>query len=225
MHRDPETGQFVAGSTMHSDVERFRDYEFLHVHNRYDVDAADLPGAFAIQEEDIVSVDFSDILDRDERADLVALQIHSLQASVPGTSSAESALNARWELGIGAGSLMVTSGDVDSSSNDAGSSGVVDINEWAADSPDVLYFASWVSEGGYADSTNGLGGGPDQPVISDQVHYPREFGACPIFDERDEISESFLLTDQGGADISDSLIILDASYSLVFGVSEEQTRR
>jgi hypothetical protein len=214
-HRDPETGRFVADS----DVDRFTDYEFQHIANQYVVDAADLPGAFPIEESDLNIVDMDDLLHRDERADLVALNVHSIQATVPGTSSAESALLVRWELTLGAGDEMVLSEDAQIDTN-TGSSGVIDKASWDSDSPDILYSAHWVAEGGYADSTNGLGGGPDQPVITDSVHYPREFGACPDLDERDDISESILLADRGGADISDSLIQINVVYSLVFAVHE-----
>jgi len=217
VHRDPDTGQYVAGS---HGVDRFGDYEFQHIANQYKIDAADVPGAFAVQESDINVVEMDDLLHRDERADLVALDVHSLQASVPGTSSAESALIARWELGLGAGDELILPED-QQADDDTGSSGVVDKRSWDSDSPDVLYDAHWIAEGGYADTSSGLGGGPDQPIITDSVHYPREFGACPDLDQRDEITESFFLSDRGGADISDSLVELRAAYSLVFAVHEE----
>jgi hypothetical protein len=224
IRRDPETGQFVSYETGHTfAVERFRDYEFVHVRTRYDVDAADLPGAFPITEEDIHVTELEDVLDRDERADLVAFNLHSLQATVPGTSSAENSLQARWELSLGTGSEMVTNSDEDFTA-DTGDSGVVDKAEVDSDNPDILYFAQWTAEGGFGDSTNGLGAGPDAPVLEDNVHYPREFGACPGLDERDDITESFRLVDMGSADISDSLIMLTASYTLVFAVEERERR-
>lgn len=220
VHRDPETGQFTSGTGM-AMAERFTDYEFQHVQSEYRVPAADLPGAFPIDEEDLVTVELDDVLHRDERADLVAVRVHSLQASIPGTASAETGLDVSWELSLGAGSEMIVGSDKDFTADDAGTSGVMNIDQWQSDSPDVLAFYSWIAEGGFADSTNGLGGGPDQPVITDDVHYPAEYGTCPELDDRDEITESLTLNDTGSADISDSLVIVEASYSLVFAVHEE----
>lgn len=219
VYRDPETGQYVSDDgTMPA---RYDDYEFQHIHSRYTVPADELPGAFPLTETDITATNLDDVLDRHERAELVTLQVHSLQASVPGTSSAESALGARFELRAGVGDELIQTDDRTTTAN-AGESGVVTAENWDSDSPDALYFASWVAEGGFADSTNGLGGGPDQTVLSETVHYPREFGACPEFDDRDDITESFRLADLGGADISDSLIVLDVSYTLVFAVHEDR---
>lgn len=210
--RDPETGQFT---TMDHGPERYNDYEQLHISSQYTVNAGDLPGAFPITETDINVVEFSDLLDRDERADLVMIQVHSIQASVPGTSSAESALKAGFELSLGPGSEMLETSDSSTETQ-----GVVDARYWDSDSPDVLYFANWVAEGGFADSTNGLGGGPDAPIQNDDVHFVKDFGTCPSLDDRDEITESIRLADVGGADISDSLIQVQVSYSLVFNVHE-----
>jgi len=214
-HRDPETGQFVAGTG----ATHFDDYEFVHVNSQYSVSSGDLPDAFPIEESDIREISLDDIMDRDERADLVAIVIHALQASVPGTTSAEAALEARWELHAGVGDEMILPGDGDFDV-DSGSSDVVDIFAWHSDSADVLYHANWEAEGGFADSTNGLGGGPDAPVLDQTVNYPREYGSCPTFDDRDEITESFFLEDTGGAGISDSLVRLKASYTLVFAVRD-----
>jgi hypothetical protein len=200
---------------MHS----FDEHEFKHVRSSFNVDASDLPGAFPIDESDIRVIGLEDIMDRDERADLVAVQVHGLQASVPGTSSAESALLVRWELRAGPGDELIATNDSDFTDN-SGESGVVDTNFWTSDSPDALFFASWVAEGGFADTSSGLGGGPDQPVIESERNFPRELGSCPEFDDRDEITESLYLNDLGGADISDSSIFLEASYSLVFAVRD-----
>lgn len=218
-HRDPETGQFVAGSG----GSHWDDYEFVHMNTKYKIDAGDLPGAFPINESDIRSTSLDDLLDRDERADLVAIQVHGLQASVPGTSSAESALQVGWELHAGVGDEMILGPDGDFTGN-TGDSEVIDKTEWQSDSPDVLYFAAWTAEGGFADSTNGLGGGPDQPVLDQDLNMPREYGSCPTFDDRDEITESFYMDDAGSADISDSLVHLRASYTLVFRVHDRDER-
>lgn len=217
VHRDPETGQYVADDGMK--MAHYADYVFQHVHSEYQVPAGDLPGAFPIQESDIRVIPLDDLLDRQERADLVAIQIHALQASVPGTSSAESGLEARFELRAGVGDELVLNEDRNTGT-DQGSSGVVDTRFWDSDSPDVLYFADWTAEGGFGDSTNGLGAGPDQPVLDADIHFPRDFGSCPQFDDRDEITESFYLDDLGGADISDSLVRLDISYTLIFSVHD-----
>lgn len=214
--RDPETGQFQSVSGQDA---RFSDFEFKHIHSRYDVDAADLPGAFTVNEGDINSLPLDDVLHRDQRADLIMLNLHSLQAAVDGTASAENALEASWELRIGDGDAMVLNEDrtID---NDIGSSGVVDRHFWESEDPDILYFANWTAEGGYGDSTNGLGAGPDAPVLADQIHYPAEFGTCPELDRRDDITESIRFDDVGGADISDSIIHLRAAYTLVFNVRD-----
>jgi hypothetical protein len=216
--RDPETGRFVSSEAGH--IERFRDFMFQHVHNSYSVSAGDVPGSFPIEESDISTIEMDDLLHRDERADLVRLNIHALQSSVPGTSSAESALETRFELTLGAGDEMVLTED-QTVDNNTGSSGVVDRIQAVSDNPDVLWFGQWTAEGGFADTSSGPGGGPDQPVITDEIDYPRDFGACPTLDHRDEITESFQLDDEGSADISDSLVNLDVSYSLVFAVYEE----
>jgi hypothetical protein len=221
VHRDPETGLFVSDD--HS-VDRYSDFEHQHVHSSYDVDAADLPGAFPIQESDIRVVDLDDLLDRNERADLIMLEIHGIQASVPGTTTTEAALRAAIEIGIGAGDRMILAEDRDDST-DTGSSGVVDRNLWESDSPDTLYFAEWISEGSFGDTANGVGAGADAPVLEDETHFPRDYGTCPEFDERDEITESIVLDEVGGAGIDDSLIELNVSYSLVFAIEELEPRR
>lgn len=220
--RDPDTGQFQSVKSG-AGVDRFRDYEFVHVKNEYVVPAADLPGAFPVEVSDITTVEMDDVLDRDERADLVALNLHALQASVPGTTSAEASLNAGWELTLGAGDEMVLEEDQATEIDADGT--VVNAHRAKSDNPDILYHAFWNAEGGFADSTNGLGGGPDAPIITDNVHYPRDYGACPDLDERDELTESIHLDDEGGADISDSLINLDVSYTVVFAVEELDRRR
>jgi len=217
IQRDPETGQFVSSSTGH--VQRFRDYEFQHVHSEYDIDASDLPGSLPLEEPDIRVLSMDDLLHRDERADLVALNLHSLQASIPGTSTAESTLKVLWELSTGAGARLVEVGDANFTA-DTGVSGAIDSQFWDSDDPDILYFADWNAEAGFSDTGNSVAAGPDAPVLEDQVHFPREFGACPEFDERDEITESFRLESPGDADISDSLINLQAAYSLVFAVHD-----
>jgi len=214
VHRDPETGQFTGDlHGMHS----FDDYEFEHVLSRYDVDAEDLPGAFPIQQSDIRTIRLDDLLDRDERADLVAVQVHGLQASVPGTSSAESSLFTRYEIRAGAGDELISLEDENFTDDGAG---VVDTAYHGTDSRDVLFAAAWIAEGGYADSSNSIGAGPDQPVLQAERHYPRELGSCPVFDDRDEITESIYLDDVGSADISDSLIRVTSSYTLVFGIHD-----
>lgn len=223
VHRDPETGQFVS-SGGHQLAQSYRDYEFKHVRSHYDVDAADLPGAFPIEEEAIRTVSLDDCLHRDELADLVMLNIHALQASVPGTASAENSLEARWELSLDHSSEMVLGTDQDTGT-DGGDSGVIDTAFSESDNPDILFFGEWSAEGGYADSTNQLGGGPDAPLIQNQLNYPAEFGVCPRLDDRDEVVESFRFQDQGGADISDSLIQLSAAYTLVFAVEEADHHR
>jgi len=216
--RDPDTGQFVSGSHGFA-AERYTDFEYVHNQSIYDIDAEDLPGSFPVVETDINVVDLDDIMDRHERANLVMLRLNALQASVPGTSSAESALETRYELGVGAGSEMVENADTQFDQN-VGSSGAVDRRIAESDSADVLFHASWIAEGSFADSASGLGGGPDTPVMSESVHYPNEFGVCPAFDDRDEITESFRFTDVGSADISDSVINLETNWTLVFGITE-----
>lgn len=224
VHRDPETGQFVSGPASHSQIERFSDYEFVHVHNEYNIDASDLPGSLPVLEENAAVIDLDSVLDRDELADLIMLDVHGIQASIPGTSSAESSLRASLEIGVGTGSRMLSSQDRDDAENDSGSSGVLDFAKWSSDSPDVLWFADWNAEASFADSSSGLGGASDAPVLDGRMHFPREFGACPAFDERDEISESFKFSSVGSADISDSLIRLTTAYSLVFAVEEREHR-
>lgn len=220
-HRDPETGQFVSGAGRPTS---YRDYEFKHVRSHYDVDAGDLPGAFPIEEEAIRTVDLDDCLHRDELADLVLLNIHALQASIPGTSSAESSLEARWELSLDHSSEMVLETDQDTGT-DGGDSGVIDTAFAEADNPDILFFGEWSAEGSFADSAGGLGGGPDAPLIQSQIDFPATFGACPRLDDRDEVVESFRFNDQGSADISDSLIQLSVAYTLVFAVEEGDRHR
>lgn len=214
-HRDPETGQYVSGAR----ATHWDDYEFVHVSSEYGVSASDLPGSFPIAESDIRSVSLDDIMDRDERADLVAVFVHALQASVTGTSSAESSLETHWELHAGVGDELVLRDDRDYTA-DTGSSGVVSTSFWESDSPDPLYHAHWVSEASFADSSSGVGGGADAPVLSEALNYPREFGSCPTFDDRDEITESLFLANPGSANIDDSQIDVYASYTLVFGVHE-----
>lgn len=219
VYRDPETGQFVSGTDGAS--RDYRDYEFQHIRTEWNVDAADLPGAFPIVEEDIHVVDMEDLLHRDERAELVGVFLHALQAVIPGTTTAEASIRAEFELGIGQGSKLLENNDRDDYRGSAGESGVANISTWANDDPDVLYHAGWWAEGGFGDSTNGMGAGPDQPVLQETTHFPRDFGACPSLDERDEISESWKVTNPTGADVSDSEIGLLAAYSLVFAVEEE----
>jgi hypothetical protein len=138
---------------------------------------------------------------------------------VPGTSSAESALACRWELHAGAGSATVE--DVDSETRrNIGSDDALNVESWESDSQDVLYHAHWVAEGSFADTSSGLGGGPDQPALDQDINYPREYGSCPTFDDRDEVTESIHLDQLGGADISDSLVSVSASYTLVFRVHD-----
>lgn len=212
--RDPDTGQFVSQETGH--VGRFRDYTFQHVKSQYRVSAGDLPGAFPISEEDIRTTELDDILHRGERAELVALQLHHLYAAVPGTSSAEGNIEAMFELSTGTGSQMVTLED-----RDSGSVGDVTTLHWVSDDPDILYFASIYGENSFADTASGIGGGADTGSLGPEtVHYPREFGACPDFDERDEISESWRVNVPGAAEPTDSLIEWGADYSLVFAVEE-----
>jgi len=215
MHRDPETGQFMAGGTAH----HYDDYEFQHVHSRYTVPASELPGAFPIAESDINSTNLDDLLDREERAELVAVLVHSLQAAVPGTSSAESVIEGRFELRAGVGDELILTEDRERDT-DEGSSGVVDRQIWESDSPDMLYSASLFAEGGFSDTGNSVAAGPDAPVLDQSIHFPRDFGACPEFDDRDEITESFFLSNPGSGDISDSFIAIQASYSLVFAVHD-----
>jgi len=213
--RGPD-GQFLS----HDEVVDYRDFEFQHVSNKYSIAADELPAAFPILEEDITAVKLDDLLHREERADLVAVMVHTLQGSVSGTSSAESALEVNWELNIGNGSNLTLENDRDTTDN-AGNSGVVTIESAESDDPNTLYHGAWVAEGGFSDTATGVAAGPDQAVIDADVHYPRDYGACPRLDDRDEITESFHLNFIGGADITDSRVELRVSYTLVFAVHDD----
>jgi hypothetical protein len=217
VHRDPQTGQFIAGGS----PAHYDDFEFQHVHSRYAVPASELPGAFPIAESDINSTDLDDLLDRDERAELVAVLVHSLQAAVPGTSSAESVIEGRFELRAGVGDELILPEDRDRDT-DAGSSSAIDRRIWDSDSPDMLYSASLFAEGGFSDTGNSVAAGPDAPVLDQSIHFPRDFGACPEFDDRDSITESVFVSNPGSGDISDSFITIQASYTLVFAVHERE---
>jgi hypothetical protein len=199
----------------------FDDYEFVSGRTRFKVNASDLPGSLPIQEDDIRELSLNDVLDRHERADLVAVIVHDLQASVPGTASAECPIEAGWELHAGVGSSMILGDDAETTTG-AGESGVVDYGAAESDSPDVLAFARWVAEGGFNDSGN-TAAGPDQPVINHDINYPRDYGSCPTFDDRDTVTESIYLGNVGSADVSDSLILLISAYTLVFAVHERDS--
>lgn len=215
VYRDPETGLFQSGD---DDDYDYRDYEFQHVHSQYEVPADELPAALPIEESDIRSTNLDDLLDRNERADLVAVVVHSLQAAGTGTFSEETSLEARFELRAGVGSELVTAED--GNDEQVGDEDVVNATFWESDSPDVLYHAAWYSSAGFNDTAGGTGAGSDQPVLDQDVHFPREFGSCPQFDDRDEITESIYLNDTESAVADDGEIALEASYTLVFAVHD-----
>jgi hypothetical protein len=91
---------------------------------------------------------------------------------------------------------------------------------WQSDDPGILYHAGWIAEGSFSDTGNSVAGGADAPVLDQDSHYPRDYAACPRYDDRDEITESFRLRNPGSTPIEDSLIKLEVAYSLVFLVHE-----
>lgn len=195
----------------------FHDLEVQHQNHRYEVEAADLPGSFPILEESIVDFEPANGLERREVAELLAIWVRGIQATVPGTTSAEAALNASYELSLDDGEENV-GGAV---TQDTGDSGVVNQRTLSSDSHAVLYSAEVIAEGGFADSTNGLGGGPWAQTIQDYLDFRTVTGRGPEVGPFQDLHEHIRFDNIGGADISDSLIRLTANYTLFWDVREE----
>lgn len=206
--RDPETGKYVSGDR----VSNYLDLEMQSISSRLHLDANDVPAAFPVEES--ISREPANGLSRTEEAELVALRVHTFQATIPGTSTAESALEPSYELSLDTNPQLLGGED------QYPAQGAATLRGHESDIPDLLWFTHLTSEGGYKDGPSGTGAGPDQPVLTSEMNYLREFGSGPVVTGRDNIFEHFNLGQSSGATIENSEIDLYTNLALYWDVRQ-----
>lgn len=210
--RDPETGQFVSS-------HGYDDVEVISGSARYGVQAADLSGGTGFgggdgyTMEGTVLLDYDDIVDRNERLDLIA-GVHHLNVYVNSTGTADGTARLAAEIsaspsldvaqGIGVGSAQspdaeVVGGDV------------------VSDTIDIIG-RPLVATGTqpFSDTATGVGGGgaagDDEVELRDLPEQVREFHP------RDEL---FLNATLDGWNIDDAGIHWDVTYQHFYGVTTD----
>lgn len=195
-HRDPETGQFVSGQGGGS----YRDFSVTNIGAQWQVPASELPGAFPINATFSLGDAVQD-LHHDQLARLVQGQVQ-MQATVPGTLSAESTLLSVMELSIDADPAVAGENLEQTEETDV----VGQFNRKFAvnvDEPDVIALQTEVNEGSFRDTTTGTGGGADAKTPSITRVYP---GGGPEVDRRDNLYLHVAADDFQAAAIADSAI-------------------
>lgn len=214
VHRDPDTGQFVSGSSS------FHDVEVINFAFQFSVAAAQNTGAtdqFYGDDTDFEGVllyDLDDIVDRHAVARVLEAQ-HALSVQPTGTQTADSATRAIVEISSSPSSSVSFSAPASEMGAVGDQSGLtVEFLDRVDDSLDVLGRPlEAMAQGPFTDGTNGLGGGggPGHDSLETEPH---DF----ILDRRDEM---FL----NGAVESQNLTDGPATFSVVgqhvLGINEE----
>lgn len=186
-HRDPETGQFVAGRA--SDMT-WQETTAILTTTGTQIPAADLTGGNTdhdpLQDADVTQVlDFSGHLDSDEVFELIALDYH-INLALPATASAESSALAAY---VYSRVPDVFAPNPSFWATGQRESGVYDVNGATGGDEDasVLHQGELAATADFGDSTNGLGAGAFIGYDSNLVPFRALYGVGPMFDMDDEI--------------------------------------
>lgn len=206
MHRDPNTGKFVSGS---SDG---RPQTFSGTVTAT-VPAADLSGGTVAQDMDgtgTIAVNMSDFLDSDEVFDLAVLDVAST-LSLPTTATAESSAQVEFNVTPDVGERTGDSTPSFYGGPVEEEEGFADLNSNHDDSL-VFYRGRLASGASVADTVNGLGAGAAPGNEHDSVNFRTDVGWTPGLDEQDEVAVPFeLMADN----ISDHAIVFTADLLLM----------
>jgi hypothetical protein len=213
MHRDPETGQFLAHD------ESFKDIEVASFGITIGIPAQGLGGATAYTGGDTSSfegvemIDFDQIVDRNEELVLIEAQ-HALVAEINSTETADGSVRAAVEISADP-SLSPATRAAGKQTNDAqpdsfsGTTGFDDSIDLVG-RPLVAQ-----GTGPFSDSSTGVGGGGSAGEDSVEIRSaPAEFGR---FHPRDEVFVNGITETDN---VDDAGIHLQISGQHVFGVVE-----
>lgn len=219
-HRDPETGQFVAGDGTHHDWTDVHDVQW---NAAMSIDAADLDGgfqAFRMSKDDALEViDFNSRpgLDRNEHFEVIESHM-TAYAGAPTTASAEGHLT--WTMQFGEERNNTANqgpGFYSSAAINETVDGGLDINgPGVVDNYGSWHTLSGYAEGSFADSTNGLGGGSDHDNVDSQVNF-YEIGneTGPTYDMNDELYLKGEINTDGIADHGVMVVVRGQFWGLI----------
>jgi hypothetical protein len=216
MHRDPETGQFLA-----HDSVTFEDIEVVSFSANVGVQAADLSGATGFVGQDnaefegLLLVDFDDVVDRNEELRLLSAE-HRATAFINSTSTEDGTVSVSAEVSASP-SLTDVTGRAADASTDSFDDGPVTGRADNDDSIDLLGRPmTMTGHAPFFDSSSGAGGGGSAGEDSvDMDAAPAEFGR---FHPRDEL---FLNGRIESWNVADAGIHLSVAGQHVFGVTED----
>lgn len=221
--RDPETGQFVQGS---AGVD-WRDVEPLHFADSYGIPAADLGGGTGFgggersESTGNSVIDLTEIIDRDEVAELLLAEI-MVAGYIQSTATADGSMRSHVEVSTSPAFRVPqpTTNNVDAEPGPQGTD-VIDRFELGVDvTDDVICRPLTVAAGNsFSDGATGVGGASG--AVVDRAIRSWTAGGAPVYDDRDEIFVNLAMENWN---MDDNAIYTDVYANLWF-LPRETSRR
>lgn len=215
-HRDPETGQFVAGDG--NLAVDFHDLRAGVGQVTARIPAADLSGQVSEQtatDRDRQLIDFGEIIDDDEAFELVSLLVsHGFYLSV--TSSGEMSATCFGVVGKNTEMNIRTTPALDAADFDGGEDDLFDVRAQTVRNDGVLHAFTANADNGESDDTNAVGrGGSEQNGATTLIPVQALYGTGPVFDVTDALEVSYHVETDQVANVGVNLDIMAVAQGVV----------
>lgn len=216
VHRDPESGKFVAGS---DNQYQYGDLDIQHIFHSFSVAAAEVDGTTGqgggqtfVGEQALVAEPAGG-LPRNAVAELVSMDV-SVVAYINSSQTEDGTVQGLLELSTEGNSQVVESlnSNVDVN-NTAGAVDIIDVSS-TTDS-DVIGMLQAVGHGPITDTVNGLAGAGSAGEAELSIDFRNKFGTGPLFERDDEVTGHLGLKQWN---VADSALHLDMAAQLLWDV-------